>query len=527
MSIATLASELLLRSTSNPDITTKGTELTFTEGDNNIIAIYDFLKELSSGAGLNPYNALTGYTGTVYVSFGGNIYKHIAAGPSTGITPGTNPAVWELTSIGQLVHPVNQDQYLDFGGSNQVSAVDLAEMLNNQVIQVTQADLIADLASASIVPNRIYEITDMGIAHVTVYLKSTSVRSVSTRGVAIVRIPNTTLAPAWSPTATYAVNDYISFNAFGSEVYKNLTGSNNPNTPPSSDGTNWQMQDKSVSTKYEWAYFDVDLSIDNASDTITILNTYDRFGNSTGRVTIGIDAFLNDGTKLTNIADVDSSYVAVQSLAGNVSSNVLLSASTASCIGGDGSFTSNKLYQARATFNDTLDGSFTGNTLVGCECEFDNGLNTTKTISNCRFEFTNYQLLKLRATENISGKIINEQGSNVQDTIVITGLTNVNLTANGVAHIYGEIILSSTNATESVSRFVNGARLFPIKIMPESGLTVTVNCTAYGSIGIDGQVLGSASSYTVNGSKGDYIILEPVTVGIFSVYRVKSTSLVL
>lgn len=526
MSIATLASELLLRSTSNPDINTKGSELTFAEGDNNIIAIYDFLKELSSGAGLNPYNALTGYTGTVYVSFGGNIYKHIAAGPSTGITPGTNPAVWELTSIGQMIHPVNQDQYLDLGGANEVSAEDLYELLNNQTIQVTQAELVTAIGSATVVPNRIYEVTDLGFTTGSLFLFSTSVRSISVNGVFIIRVADPAQVNVWSPTVTYAVNDYVACSNYGLEVYKNLTGSNNPNVAPASDGTNWQLQNKSVSSKYKWAYLDAQLTIDHSLNTVSIEKITDKYGNQNGRVVIAPDAWFEDGNRMYNVCDGASSFVGVQTLGGTVNSNTLVS-SNISLIGGDGSMSNNSLLKSTFTASDTIDGDFNENTLEGCQLTFTNGINSGTTIQTCKFSFTGLQTVNMRANASISGKIISDQGSSAQDTIVMTGLTTVNLALNGVPDAFGEIILSSTNATESVSAFSNGARLFPIKIMPETGLTVTLNCTAYASVSANGQVVGSASSFTINGTKGDYVILEPITVGAFSVYRVKSTSLVL
>lgn len=526
MSIATLAGELLLRTTSNPDISTKGSELTFGEGDNNFIAIYNFLKELSSGAGLNPYNPATGYTGTVYVSFGGNIYQHIAGGTSTGITPGTNPAVWQLTSIGELIHPVNQDDYLDFGGANQVSAADLYELLNNQTIQATQAELVAAIGSATIVPNRIYEITDLAFTTASLLLFSTSVRSVSVNGVLVMRVADPAQVNPWSPTATYAVDDYVANSLYGLEVYKNITGSNNPNLPAASDGTNWQMQNKAVSSKYKWSYFDAQVTIDHSINTITIEKITDRYGNQNGRVLIAPDPFFEDGNRIANICDGGSSFTSVQTLNGQCNSNALVYSSV-SCIGGDGNFSNNSLIKGTVVFQDTLDGDFNENIIEGCQLTFAGGLNSGSTIQTSRFTFTGLQVLRVRAGASFTGKIINESGSNAQDTIVITGLTNINLALNGVPDVYGEFILSSTNATESISRFINGVGLFPIKIMPESGLTITINCTAYGSIGIDGQVMGASASYSINGSRGEYIVLEPATVGIFSVYRVKSSNLVL
>ena len=148
-------------------------------------------------------------------------------------------------------------------------------------------------------------------------------------------------------------------------------------------------------------------------------------------------------------------------------------------------------------------------------------------IAGSKFLFTALQTVNVRATTALSGKTISAYGSDAQDTIVMSGATTVNLALNGVPDVFGEIILSSVNATETVNTFSNGARLFPIKIMPETGLTVTLNCTAYASVSAHGQVIAPSASYALNGSKGDYVILEPVTVGLYNVYRVKSSSIAL
>lgn len=524
--IQDLIDGFLLRTTSHPDLTTKGSELTHAEGDTVFITIYDFLKDMISGAALAPYNAGTTYTGTQYVSYGGNIYVHISGSPSTGVTPGTNPAVWELSSVGALMHVRNQDTHLAYGTASQVSAVDLYELLNNQTIQVTQAELVTAITSATIVPNRVYEITDLSYTSATLYLFSSSVRSLSNRGVLIMRVADPAQAGPWSPTATYAVNDYVSCSSYGLEVYKNLTGSNNPNTPPSGDGVNWQQQNKLLSSKYMWSFWDAQITIDIGGSSVSIENLTDKYGNQTGRVTIAPDPFLEDGTRYANQCDGGSSITGLQTLVGDCHSNTLIQSSVGS-IGGDGSFYSNALNKAAITFSDTLDGSFRNNVVDGCSLVFTGGIISGVIIAGSKFLFTALQTVNVRATTALSGKTISAYGSDAQDTIVMSGATTVNLALNGVPDVFGEIILSSVNATETVNTFSNGARLFPIKIMPETGLTVTLNCTAYASVSAHGQVIAPSASYALNGSKGDYVILEPVTVGLYNVYRVKSSSIAL
>ncbi len=59
---------------------------------------------------------------TYFVSFDNNIWQFIADVDQTGVEPGTNASVWNLTSAGQFAHEKNKDTFLDFGGTNQVGA---------------------------------------------------------------------------------------------------------------------------------------------------------------------------------------------------------------------------------------------------------------------------------------------------------------------------------------------------------------------------------------------------------------------
>lgn len=100
-------------------------ELTWAEGDQNMEWIINRFNSIIQNTGIVPYDSGTTYTGTRYVSYNQNIWKHIGVGSDTGITPGTDGAVWQLSSIGEVIHAQNTDQYLDFGGVNQVSAADI------------------------------------------------------------------------------------------------------------------------------------------------------------------------------------------------------------------------------------------------------------------------------------------------------------------------------------------------------------------------------------------------------------------
>src|SRR5688572_9121628 len=143
--------DIVLRQTVHADLVTTGLELTFPQGDTNWITIYEALKALTAGTGVAPYNPITGYTGTMYVSHAGNIWVHIAGGTSTGVTPGTNPAVWQLTSVGALAHQQGTDVTLAFGTSVQVAASDIWSILNEQVISITVASFMLKAAAGTLI----------------------------------------------------------------------------------------------------------------------------------------------------------------------------------------------------------------------------------------------------------------------------------------------------------------------------------------------------------------------------------------
>jgi len=80
-----------------------------------------------SDSGITAYDAGVTYSNspTIYVEYSGNIWKFINPVPQTGVTPGTDILSWELSSAGVFVHERNKDEYLDFGGTNQISASEI------------------------------------------------------------------------------------------------------------------------------------------------------------------------------------------------------------------------------------------------------------------------------------------------------------------------------------------------------------------------------------------------------------------
>lgn len=132
MSLPFNLSEILLRQLSDPNYSTKNSELTWIELDTNIKLLADAIASLSiaDAPGVVTYSTSEEYSEGDVVSYDGNIWLFVNPVPQTGITPGTDELTWELSSTGIFAHVQNTDQYLDFGGPNEVSAEDLKNAVN-------------------------------------------------------------------------------------------------------------------------------------------------------------------------------------------------------------------------------------------------------------------------------------------------------------------------------------------------------------------------------------------------------------
>lgn len=152
------------RETNITGATNLNRELTWGEGDENMGWIISQFNALVQNTGLEAYNSGTTYSGTRYVSYSQNIYKHISSTPTTGVTPGTDGTKWQLTSIGQLVHAQGSDEYLAQGTDHEVSAQDLFDLLNSVggITTITSSQAVTMIEAAAVVVGRLYLITTVG-----------------------------------------------------------------------------------------------------------------------------------------------------------------------------------------------------------------------------------------------------------------------------------------------------------------------------------------------------------------------------
>lgn len=98
----------------------------------------------------------------------------------------------------------------------------------------------------------------------------------------------------------------------------------------------------------------------------------------------------------------------------------------------------------------------------------------------------------------------------------ITGLTtlNVNLTKET-----GILILTSSNATETINLITNALTTIPLTLRPAAGLTLTVTFTAVGSLAANGEIVGPTANIVLVGDNGDQLTLQAATIGGFDVTK--------
>ena len=515
--------DIILRSTTNPPLTNKGSELTYTELDTNFIEIYDYLTSMNAGGTLTPWSISTTYTGTTYVSYSGNIYKLLVAS-SLGEVPTSYPAVWQLTSIGELAHEVNKDTYLNKGGAYEVTAQELYGLVNEQTIVVTATDLENYANAGTLIPNRIYQI---GLSSPVYYFRSISNLKYSNVGWIRVKVPDVTQIVKWSNIATYAVNFNV---AYYSNVYKNLTGTNNPSITPPFDSTNWQLN--TLGSLYTYELFS-NCQMRIQGGTVEVNSCVDRFNNTYGK-----GDFINkrfaymDGNMKNNHCMANSGLNDLSLFAtGVVENNTFVNGSVfTNSIGGVLSgllakVRNNHFNNGIIVSSDNIMGDIINVTLINVSLSLLNGWNSSYSIKDLYVQFDYQQSINIppNHTNNISGSVTKD-GSSVVGTYDITGTgTILDLDGmSGQADIVGVWLLSMTSASETIDTIVRVCNLFPIQLRPISNATtLTINLTDVSSISTDGQVIGDVASVTLYGEL-DYAILEPVQLSGYNIWRLKT-----
>lgn len=464
--------DIILRSSSHSPLTTKGSELTYTELDGNFIEIYDAIASLNDVSGIEPFNISTTYTGTEYVSYNGNVYVHISATPTTGVLPDTDPSKWQLTSTGALAHQQNKDTYLALGSASQVSATDLADIINNQVINITYSSFNSAISSGALKINRLYCITntnallDTGAyvnSQIKLYIRSLSNSKYSNKGYISLVVPDFNQFTTYDYTYPYLVGDKVGYGLF---VYECTTATSNGDTP-NNDTAHWTIKSYvSFPAYYTTKYYDVDFLFYGGG--IYINKVYDEKNNTFGLNDFSNGSIVVSNEAFNNEADTTSAYK-IYGLIGGVDGNKLVNASAINTKGGYlvGTMSNNYLNKSTISCDEFINGIITGNNLQNTTLNLING-NFEGTIQDIKISFATPTALNVEYNTSVINGYMNEQGSNIYGTLDITGAGGVvDLdTALGSADIFGEFRLDCTN--EVIEILVKSNYYCPIVLRPNT-----------------------------------------------------------
>jgi hypothetical protein len=509
--------DIILRSSTHSPLTTKGSELSYTELDGNFIEIYDAITSLNDVSGIAPFNIGTTYTGTEYVSYNGNVYVHISATSTTGVLPDTDPTKWQLTSTGALAHQQNKDSYLAYGSGNEVSATDLADIINNQVVNVTYANFVTAMNGGLLKVNRLYCITntnallDTGAyvnSQIKLYIRTLSNSKYSNKGHISIVAPNYNTYLPYDYTYPYLVGDKV---VYGLYVYECTNATTNGDSP-NNDTANWTIKSYlSFPSYYTIKYYDVDFFLFGGQ--IFIVKVYDGNNN-----TFGYNDFLNASIVVSNVCynnDVDttSSFKSF-GLSVGADSNKLLNSSGINTKGGYGSFNNNYLNRSVISCDEFINGNVQGNNLSNVNINFIGG-NYDNSFSNAKISFYNPTGINVHTSSNILGGYLNEQGGNIYASLDVSGLGGVvDLDSIlGSADIYGEFRFDC--ASETIEQIIKANYFCPIVLRPN---------TSHGEIIIKIYSLGSATddnfistdysgNITLSYDNNDYCVIERITIG--------------
>jgi len=519
--------DIILRSSTHSPLTTKGSELTYTELDGNFIEIYDAIASLSDVSGIAPFNIGTTYTGTEYVSYNGNVYVHISATSTTGVLPDTDPTKWQLTSTGALAHQQNKDSYLAFGSASQVSATDLANIINYQVINVTYSAFTTLVNTSTLKVNRLYCITDTNSyldnstyvnSSIKLYIRTISTNQYSNRGFISFVAPKYDTFSVYDYTTPYVINDKVGYGLF---VYECIDATSNGDTP-NNDVASWQLKSPtSFPAYYSTRFYDVDF-IDN-NGVFYFGKIIDKNNNTFGGNDFENGNIVSTSVNYNNDIDTTSYWNNMFGNANGVYSNKLISGSYINSKGGysPNSIGSNYLVKSAITCDEFFNGDIFGNQLQNVTLNILNG-DFIGTLANLKISFAVNTSLNVDANTSVNGGYMNEQGSNITAQIDITGL-GVTIDLDSLlnyADIYGvfemdcngdmiEVLLKANYYCPIIIKPITAHQSLTLKIYALSGATNNnLVSTDYS---------GNIDLYT---DTNDYAVLEKINIGGIDLWNV-------
>ena len=151
--------DLLLRVVSNPPLVAKGSQLTWQELDGNFVEIYNAIMANYLSSYVDAYDNVVTYDNVIvnYAVYDSVIWKFINGTPNVGTTPGTDPTRWERVFASDLAHKKNSDTILAEGTADEVTAEQLAILVNAGAVVFSVSKLVAsaDVKTAFSVPVKV------------------------------------------------------------------------------------------------------------------------------------------------------------------------------------------------------------------------------------------------------------------------------------------------------------------------------------------------------------------------------------
>lgn len=513
-----MITDILLRSVANPPLVTKGSILTYAEEDGNFIEIYEFLAALNNGSGVTIYNPATNYLGTYYVSYANNIWLHVASS-STGVTPGTNPAVWELTTIGALAHQQGTDMFVGLGSPYETTAQEIYDLVNSVVITVTESAFIALYNSGTMQSNKIYAVTDCALTpdaadSPILYIHSLSSSTVNSVCAMTLRMPDYSqdlfVLTKWDATATYTAGAKVCIDGL---VYRNLTGTNST-TLPSIDAINWGLEVQSTNFYITKKYGNVQIKITTSIEvdfftdlaTNTVYSGFDlqqKYLDSTATIAYSQARSINCSIgKLNRLTGSNSNYVILDG------DNCVI----AIPVGGNSFLQNVMLIDSEIDLGNFFAyGNIQNLHLKHVALNFPDGCDTG--VSGLSIELNNLSVINIPASTGILiGGTVDNKGSDVEFSATIPASTTLDLDTlcNGYSDVFGVFKLDTNSPI--VDTIVRACRLFPIKLIPYGGNTIGISRTTPNSA-TAGRII-SPNDFTLLSNNADYVILEPITINV-------------
>lgn len=277
-------------------------------------------------------------------------------------------------------------------------------------------------------------------------------------------------------------------------------------------------------TEFQWGN-------DNHFDNI-ITNGYFSATNIAGRVfqnVFGFGSYFTDNVMATT-ARVSNNVMEVQA---EIMDNILSSGSSIilNNIGVGGAISDNTLgSNSRINRNVvSIRGAITGNSLgssaiiefcnIGIQKEISyKTINANLSFSRKVMQVTSDQSETI--STSVVGNIAQPGFSDIRGTFDITGLTTLDPGAAAQQYV-GIFNVTSTNSTEDINQINNAPTGFPFEIRPSAGLVLTITGTALSTPIAAGQIALKTTDVDIDGSKGEYIVLQAHADGyLYEVNRV-------